>query len=789
VLVSLGTEELLRDSLVGGVELLDLGEHRLRDLSRPERIFQLRAPGLTTDFPSLRSLDAFPGNLPQQLTSFVGRDRELVEVAKAFNDSRLVTLTGTGGVGKTRLAIHIAAELLPDYADGAWLCELASASDPETMVDVIAATLGVTVREGMSLDESIRDYLGSQCVLLVLDNCEHLLLAASRFVEAVLHRCPNVRILATSREGLGAEGEQVWSLRSLAIGDPDVVLEVEQSDAVRLFIERAHAARSGFRPDAAAVPVVAEICRRLDGIPLAIELAAARVVALSPSDIADLLDERFRLLTGGRRTAVERHQTLRATVDWSYSLLEPAEQLVFDRLGVFAGSFDATGATAVAAGTGIEAFDVVDALTGLVAKSMVVAEETAEGHGRFQLLETMRQYARERLDYSGDADARRRRLAEYCAQFAERARGGLRGRDELVWRPRVNAELDNLRAATFWSLDRERDEDLELAFRIIAALGSEELENPTSGIGVWAERAVARLGRTTPELQYAVTATAALHLANHGEYTRARELALLAIEDGVPRDALFPSSAYAVIAFATSTLGDGPGGLEHAREATLVIDVMAPQSVDSAYLHANAAFQALWLGDPIARREAELAVRIARDVGNPSTVAWTLLAYGWALTDEDPDVAIAALEESAALSRSGASQLTWGPVLFRLSMARVHQGDYAAAAADIRESLDHCLKTGTRATLFTGVWCGVEILEHFGLLADAARFAGIATAGTSEGYLTGGGWTRQHVASERARAGLGATSFDEAFAEGAAMTYDEAAAYVIRVFDDVVGDA
>ncbi len=370
-----------------------------------------------------------------------------------------MTLTGTGGVGKTRLAVQVAAEALPRFRDGVWLCELAVASDGETMAQVVAANLRVSQGPGLSLEASISDYLRAKELLLVLDNCEQLLGPVSVFAENVLRECPRVRILATSREGLAVDGEHVWPLRSLPLPDASGV-GIATNDAVRLFVERAEAARASFGFDPSNEGAVGEICRRLDGIPLAIELAAARVVSMSPSEIRGLLDERFRLLTGGRRSAVERHQTLRATVDWSYSLLGERERAVFDRLGVFAGSFDAQAAQAVVVGDGVEAWDVLDALTELVAKSMVVAEETAEGTTRYQMLETLGQYARERLDEHGDTDRWRRRHAEHFAAWAEDAGPGLVSRDELTWRTRENVELDNLRAAVTWALDRDDPDDV-----------------------------------------------------------------------------------------------------------------------------------------------------------------------------------------------------------------------------------------------------------------------------------------------------------------------------------------
>ena len=301
------------------------------------------------------------------------------------------------------------------------------------MLQVVAAALGVRPRPGASLADSIVESLRPRRVLVVLDNCEHLLRAAAALADRVLRECAHVHLVATSRESLGVAGEQTWPLGSLAIpdgSDTDVLV----SDAVRLFVDRAQAARPGFTLTDANATSVGEICRRLDGIPLALELAAARVSALSPADISGLLDERFRLLTGGRRSGVERHQTLRATVDWSYSLLDDRERVVFDRLGVFTGSFDARAAQAVVAGDGVEAWDVLDALTDLVAKSMVVAEEAADGTMRYQLLETLRQYGRERLDAVGDADGWRRRHAEHYATVAEAAGEGLRGPDELAWK-------------------------------------------------------------------------------------------------------------------------------------------------------------------------------------------------------------------------------------------------------------------------------------------------------------------------------------------------------------------
>ena len=458
---------------------------------------ELEWPGFAPRGPPLPSEGAGGpprGNLPLQLNSFVGRDRELAAVVEALGESRLLTLTGVGGVGKTRLAVQAASRMLPGLRDGAWLCELAVAGDPDAMLQVVAVTLGVQARSGLSIEESVREFLRSKNLLLVLDNCEHLLDAAARFADAVLRESPDVCILATSREGLAVDAERIWALRSLPVPEPSAgVDDVVRSDAARLFADRAGAVQSDFVLDTSTASAVGELCRRLDGVPLAIELAAARAVAMTPDEIVALLDERFRLLTGGRRTAVERHQTLRATVEWSYSLLSPTEQLVFSRLGVFPGTFEAGAAEAVAAGAGVEGWGVVDALGSLVAKSMLVADSPATGTTRYSMLETLRAYARERLNEGEDADSWRRRHAEHYAAFAERAGPLLRGPDELAWRRQVRAELDNLRAAFAWSLD-SAIADGQLGLRIVAALAHEALLDMASGVGIWATHA-GRAGR------------------------------------------------------------------------------------------------------------------------------------------------------------------------------------------------------------------------------------------------------------------------------------------------------
>jgi predicted ATPase/class 3 adenylate cyclase len=428
IVISHATEELVRDALPVGVGLLDLGEHRLRDLSRPERVFQVTAPGLPREFAPLRTLDAFPGNLPLQVSSFVGREEELERVGDALVVSPIVTLTGVGGVGKTRLALQAAAEVLPRFGDGAWLCELQVVRDPDAVVDAVAGVFRVNTRPGSTLEESLLAYLRDQELLLVLDNCEHLLKPVARLVARVVASCPGVRVLATSREGLNVRGEQILVVPSLAVPEDTMTVDAWSGcEAVRLFSDRARAAKADFAVDGANAEAVGRICQRLDGVPLAIELAAARITAMNPVELGRRLDRRFRLLSGGERVAIERHQTLRAAIDWSYDLLDEAEQRLLARVAVFAGGWSLEAAEAACAGDPIEGDDVFELLASLVSRSLVVADDQGPDT-RYRLLETIRQYGEERLADAGETDLLRRRHAEYYREFTAACRATCSGR-------------------------------------------------------------------------------------------------------------------------------------------------------------------------------------------------------------------------------------------------------------------------------------------------------------------------------------------------------------------------
>jgi predicted ATPase len=621
--------------------------------------------------------------------------------------------------------------------------------------------------------------------LLVLDNCEQLLDPAYDLADRVLRECPGVRILATSREGLGVDGERVWPVRSLPLPDATGA-NVAASDAVTLFAERAEAAKATFTVDASNAAAVAEICRRLDGIPLAIELAAARVASMTPAEIRGLLDERFRLLTGGRRKGVERHQTLRATVDWSYSLLTESERIVFDRLGVFVGGFDAAGARAVVAGDGIEAWDVLDALTELVAKSMIMADDASDDTTRYQMLETLAQYARERLDETDSTDDWRRRHAEHYAAWAEIAGPGLEGPDEFVWRARETAELDNLRDAVTWALDRDDPDDTAFALRIIGALAFEANMNTAVGVGAWAERALPHAHAATPQLRYAITAAAAMHQQNLGNYERALELAQHAVDHGMPPGTPAPGMAHTSVSTCTLALGDMQRAMAAAVVAARLLDRDFPGSVQAVSAHQGCARLGVQSKDPLARDEAETALRIARRIANPSALALALSVDGWVRIADDPAAALAILDETIALHRQGAIPHMFGTTLCLTAGIRARTGDLPHAARDLREAVERAHQNNAHLTLYTALQWAVYVLVSVGRFDDAAGFDGMASAGLTSEYRAQPAWARIRDAIANARAAIGPDRYDAAFRTGAQMPHDQIVQHTLRILDDLI---
>jgi predicted ATPase/class 3 adenylate cyclase len=465
VLVSAAVRELAGGDLPPGASLPDLGVHRLRNVDRPERLFQLEHPDLPREFPPLQSVDARRHNLLLRLTSFVGRERELAELAALLGSARLVTMTGAGGSGKTRLAIEVAARMAGRTRDGAWLVDLAPVFDPQLVVKSVARVLGVRERPHSDLLDDVLERLRESELLLVLDNCEHLVEACARLAEDLLRACPELRLLATSREPLGVPGERVFGTGSLPVpADGDASDAIAGAPAVVLFGDRAAAVLGGFELTPDTAPVVGQVCRRLDGLPLAIELAAARTASLSLEDLGSRLDDCFALLTGGARTALPRQRTLEATVAWSYDLLSERQRALFDRLSVFAGGWTLDAAETVCASAGLEARHVADDLAALVDKSLVVRDAPASGRSRYRLLETLRQYGRDRLREASEAAAVRDAHLAWAVGLAEEAEQHLDGLEQAAWLDRLERELDNFRTALEWAISsRNAESGLRLA--------------------------------------------------------------------------------------------------------------------------------------------------------------------------------------------------------------------------------------------------------------------------------------------------------------------------------------
>ncbi len=485
ILISEVTAQLIRDQLSENISLGDLGEHALKGLSRVEHIFQVNAPGLQNEFPALHTDSAVNTNLPTQLTSFIGRENEIQAASQKLSGARLLTLIGPGGTGKTRLSLQLASEVISQYSDGVWLVELASIADAHLVPQALGAIFSLREQPGMPLNNMLIDFLRSKNMLLIFDNCEHLVETCAQLAEQILHNAPQVKILASSREALGIGGEAIFRVPSLSSPDPaDVTREaVAGFESAQLFVDRARAANPIFELSDVNASSLAQICRRLDGIPLALELAAARISVFTVEQIATRLDDRFKLLTGGRRTALPRQQTLRALIDWSYDILSEGEKILLRRLSVFAGGWTFEAAEAIGG-----ELDMLDLLSQLVNKSLVTVDESGSA-ARYRLLETIRQYARDRLLDAGETEKTRRAHLDYFLRFAEEA-GPKMDTDELMkWIPKLEAEYDNFRAAFEWALDN----DLDAALVFINYLSAFIFRRSHNAEGIqWANESIAR---------------------------------------------------------------------------------------------------------------------------------------------------------------------------------------------------------------------------------------------------------------------------------------------------------
>ena len=782
ILLSETAAALVRNSLPAGSALTDLGVHRLRDLGRQERIFQLTAPGLPSEFPVLRSLGhpALLNNLPAELSTFVGRAAELKEVSKLVESSRLVTLTGAGGSGKTRLGLQAAAELLDGSGDGVWLVELAAVTEAGSVPSSVAAILGVAAQPGRPMLDTLVDALVPQRMLIVLDNCEHLVDACARMADAILRRCPRVHLLVTSREPLGIGGETIYPVPPLSLpaeDGPGGAL-AELSDAVALFVDRARQQGVSLTADGSSGPLMASICRRLDGMPLAIELAAARLRSLSLPDLRDRLDQRFRLLIGGSRAALALQQTLLATVAWSHSLLDKAEQQLLRRLAVFPESFDLAAAEAVCGVAGIDRLDVVDLLGSLVNKSLVGTEQGPENL-RYRLLETIRQFAGERLAEASEAATVSAAHCQYFVSVAERAGAHLTGPDQGVWFAALDAERANLwRAAEY----------------------AAAIPDGTSQ--------VLRLGAVLRRYWQSRTAGEA-----------AAELIRPVLErPGARSDhRLFVDAAITVMDITRgldvrAALRYGERVIAEARqlgEPSLLIEALGVYC--GLFYFAGQAEQGAAFG-------AE-AVELARRTGDDVLLGSSIAGYLLALDMTDPDAAEQLYAEGIACTQRSGDRLMAYVLHNNGSVHALRAGDVAAARAHLVQAGQAGAEVGeqsqvvqvnmgwvlrqehdpeaARATFQAGVRLSRRIGDTYGLAYCCLGLACVASDlgnwrqsaglhGTAQAFFDqlGGPWQdpedryrEDSIAAVRRR--LGDAPFDQAYASGRALSFDDAIALAL----------
>jgi predicted ATPase/class 3 adenylate cyclase len=805
VLVSGVTADLLADALPDGLRLRDLGLHRLRDLGRPEHVYQLEADVLASGFPPLPSLDnpELPNNLPSVLSEFVGREQELVEIRELIRSARLVTLTGAGGSGKTRLALQAAAEQIGVARDGVWLADLAPLTDDDQVARAVAVVLGLP--DGGSQTDAVMAALAAQDALIVLDNCEHLIEVAAKLCDRIIRYCPSIRMLATSREPLGIDGERVYRVPSLTVPCSDAACadDLAGSDAVELFLARARMHDPRFVVDDGTAPLVATLCRRLDGIPLALELAAARLSAMSVQQISQRLDQRFRLLTGGSRNAMPRQQTLQATVDWSFGLLTNPERDTLTRLSVFVGGFELEAAEAICASAEVDALDVMDVLGSLVSKSLVVADRGLESV-RYRLLETIRQYgAQELVRAAGEAEAMRvrDRHADFFLALAEASAPGLVGPRQGPLLRRLDAEWGNVRAAFAHLRADDRDGAVlrlgaalgrfvlsrghaEVITYLVEALAGADPQPPDSdgangaleGSGVdppmgdprlpldlmaSAHQAVAQLTTLFLRKDPAALADAARHAQ------RALDLARYTSNHTVEARALGSLFALAFIA----------GHADHARELSAASIAVARATGDRQLLGELLTFAAIEAFGDDARRAHEEALANFRASGDVLLAANELHSLaGFDMVDGRTQAACTRLEQAISLVEELGDEVFLFGFRCDLATMRLIDGEYELAAPLVRQCLLVARRTGVFLDVSQVIFGAACIAAWHGHHELAARLFGAADTDLQAAMADRSiKWTepeQELTAREHARLSelMGAGPFESAFRSGTGLS-------------------
>jgi non-specific serine/threonine protein kinase len=736
------------------------------------------------DAPVAKVFETSPNNLPLQVNRFIGREREMTEVSGLLVTTRLLTLTGSGGSGKTRLALQVATDLLEEFEHGVWWVELAALSDPLLVPQVVASALGIPERVDCTLTEALSDALRTKHLLLVLDNCEHLLGACRQLIETLLHTCPTLRVLVTSREALTITGETVWLVLPLRVPDTYHLPPIEglmTYEAVQLFIERARSVQPSFTLTPENAPAVVQVCRRLDGIPLATELAAARIRVLSVEQIVARLDDAYRLLTGGSRSALARQQTLRAAMDWSYHLLSAQEQAFFRRLSVFAGSFSLEAAEAICAGEPGEECDVLDVLSSLIDKSLVLMEQRS-GEARYRLLETIRQYGQDKLRQAGEVAAMRRRHCDWYIRFAERAGPETVGLQQAEWLHRLELEHDNIRTALVWSLEQG---EAEPGARIGTAIWHFWLYRGylTEGRNML-ERILKHFSEQT-SVRAKVLHAAGLLAFYQGDHARANIL----LEESLDLSRALPDRQG--IAYALNALGT----LTHSRgdyeQATTLYEESLPLLRELGDKRVMVLALSGWGLTLLALGEYERAIALceeslalARELGSPQGVAGSLTTLAIAVLEwGDYERARVLCEESLAIRQKLGDKGGSAHTLTILGRVALSQGSYAQAKAHYDVSLSLRQALGDKEGIASALEGLAGVAQGQGQPPSAARLYGAAQAlrnaiGAPLAPTDRASYERM-VASVRVQ--LDAAPFEAAWTQGQAFTLEQAIAAAEQV--------
>lgn len=800
ILLTLASAELVRDNLPAGVGLIDMGEHRLRDLFRPERVFQVTAPGLPSQFQPLKTLENQPSNLPTQPTPFLGREREVGEVKATLmrDDVSLLTLIGPGGVGKTRLALQAAADLLDEFEDGVFLVPLAPISDPMLVVPTIAHNLGVQEASGEPLLSTLQGYLRDKHLLLVLDNFEQVLDAAPQVAQLIV-TSEALKVLATSRASLHLSMEHQYPVPSLSLPDPRRLPPVEnlsQYEAVALFIARAQAANNAFTVNNANAPAVAEICVRLDGLPLAIELAAARIKILSPQAILERLGSRLKLLRDGAKDLPARQQALRSTIEWSYDLLTLPEQGLFARLGIFAGGCTLEAAETVCSPQDDLELDALDGMASLVDKNLLLQREEAHGEVRFAMLETIREYAAERLEQSGDAGTLRQRHLDYFLTFAEETEPQLRGADQDLWLERLEREHDNLRLALGWSLQGGSIEAVEEGLRLVGALYRfwfmhSHLAEGSRWLQLALDKSSASEAQDDPGLSIAQKAARAKALNGLGALTWLRgdlDAALTQYNKSLTLwKQIGETKGVGTALNNMAVVAEEKGDYVQARallEESLALKREIGDKAGIASSLGNLSSVVYELGDvEKARPLAEESLKLERELGNKMGIAGRLNMLGnIAITQNDLATARRLHEESLAIKQALGDKWGVSTSFHNLAHILISEGDYAKGRDMLIDSLRLTEEVGNKVAIPALIEeCALLALE-VGQPERAAWLYGAAHAlrETLDAPLPGSDRSAYESYIARVREQLDDPTFSRAWAEGQAAGMEQAISYAIK---------